>query len=51
MKILVVIIQVGPWLFRTLFYNHALRLELGAQTDFLKPLLGPGGRFTSETAV
>jgi hypothetical protein len=49
-----------PRVFYTFFYNHAHRLRLEkllylglsrSPNGFLKPLLDPGGGFTSETAV
>jgi hypothetical protein len=38
-----------PGVFYKYFYNHARRLRL--EKAILKPLLNPGGRFTSETAA
>ena len=49
-----------PGVFYTYFYNHAHRLRLEkllylehskSSNGFLKPLLDPGGGFTSETAA
>jgi hypothetical protein len=57
-------IGLPPRLFYTCFYNHARRLRLEkllclevstatveVLTDCFKPLLGPDGGFTSETAA
>ena len=50
----------APGVFCTYFYNHARRLRLEkllclelsrSSNGFLKPLLDPGGGFTSETAA
>ena len=49
-----------PGVFYTYFYNHARRLRLEkllclglsrSSNGFFKPLLDPGGGFTSETAA
>jgi hypothetical protein len=52
--------KLPPGVFYTYFYNHARRLRLEkllymelfrSSSGCFKPLLDPGGRFRSETAV
>jgi hypothetical protein len=52
--------KLAPGVFYTYFYNHVRRLRLEkllyielsrSPNGYFKPLLGPGGGFTSEIAV